>query len=149
MNNWDEIQYFKPYEFASPDVKGSGKFMNINFVKDLDYIRSEIGVPLIVESGVRSVKHNKKVGGVYNSSHLINRVGGVVAVDLVCRDNGLRDDIIFLAHQIGIRRIGIGRSFIHLDKDDFKMQKRMWHYYPKRSGMSAMIFGAGNNGEDR
>ena len=147
---WDDIKHFKPHEFDSPDEKGSGlKFMNLEFVADLDFIRDEIGRPLSVNSGCRTPYWNKLKGGAKDSAHLTTRPCGVVAVDFHCTDSQLRRDIILVAESIGLNRIGLGNSFIHIDCDLTKHENVYWNYAPKRTGFSAKIFGQGLIGEDR
>jgi len=39
------MKYFKIKEFDSPDLKGSGKNMDINFLRFLDELRKRCGFP--------------------------------------------------------------------------------------------------------
>lgn len=79
---WDEIKYFKKQEFACK----CGKYCNgypvdidMNMVKIADKIRSKIGKPITINSGLRCKTHNANVGGVSNSQHLYGN-----AADLGC-----------------------------------------------------------------
>ena len=117
-----ELNHFKIAEFQSPDLKGSGDRMDQNLLLILDSIRSELGRPMIVNSGFRTTEHNEKVGGSPNSSHLKG-----LAVDIHCPDSAYRFHLVRLAMTHGISRIGIYKTFIHLDIDGSKAQGVMWN----------------------
>lgn len=122
--DWTQIKYFKPTEFNSPDKAGSGKTgMDLAFVKKLDNIRMRIGQPIKINSGFRTAAHNKKVGGVPDSAHLRG-----LAADLSVTDSAARFDIVRVAIDLGIRRIGIGPSIVHLDDDPTLPQEVIWLY---------------------
>ena len=63
------MKYFKLSEFDSPDLVGSGEAMDREFLSKLDQARSLCDIPFKITSGYRTEAHNKKVGGVSNSSH--------------------------------------------------------------------------------
>lgn len=119
MNN---LRYFKISEFDSPDSPRSGKYMDKEFLKKLDNIRHALGRPMIVNSGYRTEAHNTAVGGVPGSSH---RKG--LAADIHCPDDSYRFKLVVLALQNGISRIGIYRTFIHLDIDPDKRSNVIWN----------------------
>ena len=48
----------------------------------LDPVREKLGMPIVVNSGYRCERHNKDVGGVKNSQHLVGQ-----AADIHCQDN--------------------------------------------------------------
>lgn len=78
---------------------------------------------MIVTSGYRTEEHNDEVGGVDGSAHT-----GGYAVDIACRTSRLRFLIIQAALDVGISRIGIARTFIHLDTDPSKPVQVAWLY---------------------
>jgi len=123
--SWQLLRYFTPKEFDSPDAPGSGAAMNTEFVWILDEIRANISVPLIVNSGFRTVLHNAKVGGTPASAHLVG-----LAADIRPRQwsDEIRAKIIFTAAALGIRRIGIAKSYIHLDASERNPRPRIWLY---------------------
>ncbi len=122
--NWDAIRHFKPHEFDSPDAPGSGENMDPEFVAMLDRLRERVGVPLIVNSGYRTADYNAQLeGSVDGSAHTRGK-----AVDLAARSSRERLQIIAQALEIGIRRVGIGRTFVHLDLDHTKPQLVAWLY---------------------
>ena len=50
------------------------------------------------------------------------------AADIGCESSGARFWILHHAMAIGFRRIGIARTFIHLDDDPAKPQEVVWLY---------------------
>ena len=64
------MKYFTHAEFDSPDSPDSGSNMDESFLRMLDSAREAAGTPFKINSGFRTPKHNKKVGGSENSSHL-------------------------------------------------------------------------------
>ena len=120
-----ELKYFKLSEFDSPDEVGSGKKMCKKFLAQLDFARHLAGVPFKITSGYRSKKWNLKVGGRVGSSHT-GDVG--LAADILCVGSRDRALIIKSLINVGITRIGIGKSFIHSDVDNKKDQDVFWLY---------------------
>lgn len=64
----DEYGNFRAKEFASPD--SNVIFINRVLAQVLGELRHRIGRPIYINSGYRTVAHNKKVGGAENSYHL-------------------------------------------------------------------------------
>lgn len=121
---WKKIRYFKPQEFDSPDETGSGFYsMNQKFIIMLDNIREEFRKPIKINSGYRTAQRNKDVGGKFDSAH---RRG--VAADIHCDNSRDRFNLIQLAMIEGIKRIGIGKTYLHLDIDKDKPQTVIWLY---------------------
>ena len=115
--------YFKRQEFDSPDIKESGALMDPDFLKKLDLARHKAAIPFEINSGYRTKDHNKKVGGKRNSSHLIG-----LAVDISYKDSRSRFIIVKSLMDVGFNRIGIGKTFIHVDDDVYKDQNVIWLY---------------------
>lgn len=122
---WGEIRHFTPDEFDSPDEVGSGLNMNIEFVKLLDQGRSETGFPWTINSGVRTEKHNKKVGG-KGPEHCKG-----LAVD-VAADSHQAYKIIEWIYKVGIKRWGFGDGYVHIGFSFKLPQEVAWGYYPKK-----------------
>ena len=110
-----ELKYFSLDEFDSPDEVGSGAKMSRGFLLTLDKIRADYGKPLRVNSGYRSVKHNALVGGRVGSSHLKG-----LAVDFHCNNSADRTLLLAAIYKAGIVRVGIAKTFIHIDIDNNK-----------------------------
>jgi len=117
------VRYFKIEEFDSPDKPGSGELMSKMLLEMLDELRGNCGFPLKINSGVRTEERNKAVGGSINSSHLKG-----LAVDIHCTESAKRFKIIDEALRLGFDRIGIAKTFIHLDIDLDKSPDVIWMY---------------------
>jgi len=82
------------------------------------------GQVMVIHSGYRCKKHNKKVGGVENSAH---RQG--LAVDIRCTNSTDRFFLVVALLNAGFKRLGDGENYIHCDLDETKDQNVMWNYY--------------------
>jgi len=78
---------------------------------------------LKVTSGYRCENQNRKVGGAKRSAHTLG-----LAVDVLCRHSRPRFHIVKTALNLGIHRIGIGNTFVHLDIDRSKDPEVVWMY---------------------
>lgn len=112
---WDEIKYFKKQEFSCK----CGKYCNgypvdidMNMVKIADEIRSRIGKPIHINSGLRCKTHNANVGGVSNSQHLFGN-----AADLGCPSGFTPTQMASIAEDVmgDTGGIGIYSWGIHID----------------------------------
>lgn len=121
---WDEILYFKPVEFDSPDRPGSGSQMSLDFVRKLDKLREAVKMPLFIQSGYRTADHNGALkDSVDGSAHTTGH-----AADIAALSSGTKFKIVEAALRLGFRRIGIGRTFVHIDDDITKPQDVVWLY---------------------
>ena len=121
------LKYFDLSEFDCPCEEGSGKYMDENFLIKLDRARDIAGIPFKINSGYRCPEHNKKVGGVSNSSHTNIPCN---AADISAKDSKSRFVIINALLQAGFTRIGIGETFVHCDTDTYKKSPNVcWTYY--------------------
>lgn len=100
--------YFKPEEFACKCGCGK-KEMQPKFMEKLNYARHKAGIPFIVTSGLRCLTHNEAEGGEENSEHLWGE-----GADIKATDGYTRWKVVDAAMAAGIRRIGVGKDFIHL-----------------------------------
>jgi len=118
--------YFKPEEFyckcgyADCDAK---RPPDPQLHRALKNFRVKIDSPVIIVSGCRCEKHNKDEGGKPGSAHLTG-----LAVDIKCLYS--RDRWVIIKHAIdcGFNRIGVARTFIHLDVDVSKDNDVVWLY---------------------
>lgn len=117
------MKYFTIAEFDSPDEPGSGVNMHQDLLELLDEMRTIYGKPIAITSGYRTKEHNSYVGGKENSSHLKG-----LAVDIAIADSNQRYEIIRIAMLLGIKRIGTGKGFVHIDIDGDKAQNVNWVY---------------------
>jgi zinc D-Ala-D-Ala carboxypeptidase len=112
------MKYFKLEEFDD----APGKNMNKYFLSKLEKAREIANIPFIINSGWRSKETNKRVGGTPNSSHLKG-----VAADIKCIDSSSREVIIRSCILAGFSRIGVAKTFIHVDSDESK-NSAIWLY---------------------
>lgn len=117
------LKYFTLDEFDSPDVVGSGEWMDSDFLFMLDHARELAGIPFKINSGYRTIEHNEKVGGKPNSSHIVGK-----AVDIAIRNSRERWLILEALIDVGFNRIGLAKTFIHVDSDDYKDANVVWTY---------------------
>lgn len=117
-------KYFKEAEFQKCTPSCSLQQMDQRFMNTLDALRAQAGIPLKLSCAYRSVAWDKSKGRTGDSAHCKGK-----AADIVCNANNTRSKIIRAALAIGIRRIGIGKNFIHVDTDTTKSQDVIWHYY--------------------
>jgi len=118
-----KLEYFTLDEFDSPDSPESGKFMSEEFLIALDEARDIAGIPFKINSGYRTIEHNANVGGVSTSSHMYG-----LAADVHCTKSRERFIMIAAFIAAGFTRIGIGKTFIHVDLDKDKDQSVAWLY---------------------
>jgi zinc D-Ala-D-Ala carboxypeptidase len=122
------LNYFNFQEFDSPDEIGSGMpteqggKMNKEFLFKLDEARMLAGTPFRITSGYRTEAHNKKVKGVKGSSHTKG-----CAVDIAVNSGLQRSAIVCALAKVGFTRIGIAKTFVHVDSDKEK-QNSIWLY---------------------
>ncbi|WP_339625497.1 D-Ala-D-Ala carboxypeptidase family metallohydrolase [uncultured Winogradskyella sp.] len=113
--------------FDSPDLPGSGNCMDRQLIFMLQQLEARTGYPIFnwINSGARSPSHNSKVGGVSNSSH---KMPTCKAVDIKASTTFIRNHLVSVARDVGFKRIGVGRTFVHLDTDNLKSQYVAWGY---------------------
>lgn len=107
--------HFSKWEFHCPCKKCRRKKVRVSnlLLFKLEMLRGALGdKPIIIISGNRCPEENEKVGGHPNSAHIPNPDGG--AADI--RIRGVKPiDIGLAAEKIGGLRIGIARTYVHLD----------------------------------
>jgi hypothetical protein len=119
-------KYFTLDEFDSPDIARSGLKFKESALRKLVTARKMARVPFVLTSAVRSFAYNKEVGGVSDSSHLIDNASAV-DISCECESSVNRLKIVVALLDAGFRRIGIAETFIHVD-DDKNKSKCMWVY---------------------
>ena len=122
------LKYFSLREFDSPDLEKSGTNMDLSFIGKLENAREKAGIPFKINSGFRTEEHNEKVGGKQKtesskgSSHLYG-----YAADIAATDGVTRWKIVKSLIDSGFSRIGIAKTFIHVDSDPDK-PSAIWSY---------------------
>jgi len=123
------LQYFRLSEFDSPDDPGSGaREMDEEFVYLLDRARHASGVPYRITSGFRTQEYHDDLTKrgyptAKNSSHLRG-----LAADIQTNNSRERYLILRGLFSVGLNRVGIGRTFIHVDNDTEKTEDLTWVY---------------------
>lgn len=124
--DWAAIRHFSPAEFTRPDVMG------FEFMKWLDTLRAQAGVPMIITSSYRSPTHNAQVGGASDSAHVDVPCNAVDVAEKPRPDdpnwNYSRWMIVTTAILMGCKRIGTYQNgSLHLDMThDRRPSPRMW-----------------------
>lgn len=116
------LKYFTLDEFDSPDHAGSGVNMQSEFLLKLEQAREIANIPFKITSGYRTKQHNTNVGGVLNSSHLKG-----VAADIAVQSGNERYVILHALIKAGFKRMGVAKTFIHVDLDSDKSNS-VWTY---------------------
>lgn len=114
-------------KFDSPDLPGSGRCMDKDFIGKLKKLERKTGLPIFewISSGARSAYWNSKVGGVSDSSH---KIPTCKAADIKTPTKAIRNKLVKAAREVGFTRIGVGNTFVHLDSDTSKKQYVAWGY---------------------
>ena len=118
------MKYFSIAEFDSPDAPGSGVNMHQDLLELLDEMRAIYGKPIVITSGYRTKEYNATLkNSKPNSSHLKG-----LAVDIAIENSNQRYEIVRIAMLLGIKRIGTGEGFVHIDIDASKPSNVNWVY---------------------
>ncbi len=93
------------------------------FLDALEKLRGAVGGPLVINSGHRCRGWNAKMGGAEHSMHK------QIAVDIAL-DGHDRFALLAAAESLGFTGIGLGRSFLHLDR---RARPARWYYKGSRA----------------
>lgn len=117
-------KYFVEREFLKCTPACHLSDMDPAFMDMLDRVRELAGIPLVLNSAYRSKAWEKTHGRPGTSTHCKGQ-----AVDIRCSSDASRYRIVSAAVRLGLCRIGIGKTYVHLDADRDKTQNVIWHYY--------------------
>jgi len=117
-------QYFNESEFKRCAPPCSLQDMNQSMMKRLDYARKIAGIPFVINSAYRTPEYEKAHGRKGTSSHTLGR-----AVDIRCNTDENRFKIVGALQQAGFNRIGIGKTYIHVDDSPIHKPYVIWTYY--------------------
>lgn len=122
--------YFEDYEFACKCnrhnvVDGKNVLDHVidkRLVDVLDKIRERVGRPIYIESGYRCEDHNREVGGVPNSQHVLGTAADITV------DNISIDELADIAKECGADGVGryYGLQFVHIDVRGYDAE---WEQY--------------------
>lgn len=109
---------FSIEEFACKDgTQVPVEFLNNVQVlsKNLQVLRDEIGEPLHVNSGYRTVSYNKRVGGKPASQHLKAKAADITAKNFTPRKLAAKIESLIKSGKMKQGGIGIYPGFVHYD----------------------------------
>ncbi len=119
-------EHFQDSEFyckcSRPQCSGK-RAPHPELLQRLERIRQLYRKPLVILSGVRCVEQNAAVGGVKDSEHLTGE-----AADIACTESAARMALVKFALLADVRRIGIGKTFLHLGISPSHVQDVCWLY---------------------
>lgn len=115
--------YFPENEFAKCNPPCKKADLNQDFLKKLNECRHKANIPFVLTSAYRTVEHEKSKGRSGNSAHTQR-----CAVDVAAVTSQQKYKIIKAAMEVGITRIGVHKSFIHLDTSTTLAQEVCWLY---------------------
>lgn len=121
--------YFRYSEFDSPDAPGSGEeHMDREFLRLLDQARAIAGVAFRITSGYRTAEYHQDLTdrGYPTSTDSAHLQG--CAADIEVKNSRHRYLIIRALLTVGLNRIGIGRTFVHVDNLETKTEDLIWTY---------------------
>ena len=103
-------KHFRSSEFACPDC-GKDRPIDSKLIYLLQSLRDKLNKPIYISrgGGIRCKKYNKQIGGYVDSPHLYGK-----ATDCKAKNISLID-FAREARGIGFPRVGLYRTFIHLD----------------------------------
>lgn len=117
-------EFFAESEFRRCSPPCSLQDMKQEFMDVLDEVRRCAGIPLVITCAYRSPKWDLARGRSGNSAHTKG-----LGIDIVANSSATRMKVVSAALEVGIKRIGIGKGFVHLDIDKSLPGDVMWHYY--------------------
>lgn len=97
--------------------------ISTDLIASLERLEKFLGHELKYTSGFRCEGCNRKVGGVEHSAHTRG-----TAVDVSCLIGSERMLLVTAVLSLGYRRVGIGKTFVHLDVDLTLPQHVLWLY---------------------
>jgi hypothetical protein len=108
-------------------VKGETHNLHPDLRDKLLFLEKAMGFELNVNSGYRDPGHNVDVGGVPDSEHTYDPAEGA---DVLCLRSSTRFKMLRVLFTMGVQRIGIGSTFIHVGIASDKPKEVAWTYYP-------------------
>ena len=84
-------------------------------VENLQIIRDHINKPMLIISGYRTPKYNRRIGGAKRSQHMKAKAADIVVRGV--KPQEMREVIVSLIKEGKIKKGGVGlyRSFVHYD----------------------------------
>jgi zinc D-Ala-D-Ala carboxypeptidase len=89
----------------------------------LETARTMLGRPIALTSAARCPAHELFVAGKSSGAHVDGD-----AVDIACESDRDRLELLRIFIELGVRRFGISRSFLHVDISETLPQSVCWTY---------------------
>tara|TARA_R100001230_G_C5675373_1_gene180889 strand:+ start:368 stop:772 length:405 start_codon:yes stop_codon:yes gene_type:complete len=121
LQNNMKLKYFKKSEFTCKCGCGE-TVISDELLHKLDDARKHAGIPFKITSGYRCPNHPESKKNP-TSSHIKG-----LAADIKCSDSKTRAILIDALTYVEFYRIGISKSFIHVDIDEDKVSPVVWLY---------------------
>lgn len=112
-------------------MKGQTQNLDPDLESILKELEDHMGFELTITSGYRSGAHNIDVGGVPNSEHTYLPAMGA---DVLCKQSLTRFQMLQWLFRYQVKRIGIGKDFLHIGIADDKPHPACWTYYEEPKG---------------
>lgn len=109
-------KHFSAEEFVCPCGECDGGEMDPAFMLKLEALREKLGFEFHIDSGARCQKHNDALpDSAPNSMHVFNEVKRGRAADIGSLTVAEKERIVKNAYQFGLKGIGIGSNWVHVD----------------------------------
>lgn len=115
--------YFNEKEFLACTPSCRYDQINEGSLARLDLCRGLAKTPFVLSSAYRSREYELSKGRSGKGAHTEGR-----AFDIRCDSSAIRFRIVASALEVGFTRIGIGKTFVHLDDSPNLSQKVIWLY---------------------
>lgn len=116
-------RHFSESEFKKCSPSCSLQDMKQNTMNRLDTMRQLAGIPLVINSAFRPQAWERSKGRSGTGAHTLGQ-----AVDIRCNTDSNRWKIIDAAIKAGFTRIGIAKTYIHVDDSQKHAQSVVWMY---------------------
>lgn len=119
---------FTQREFKSRDGSKMPEDVLCN-IKDLadslQVLRDFLGEPIRINSAYRSPEHNKAIGGVKSSQHILGKAADIKVKDIETKDLYLIIDSLIVDGKMKQGGLGLYDTFVHYD---IRGSKARWDY---------------------
>lgn len=123
MDKFPQYDHFSQDDFNRCSPRCQITDMNVDFMNLLEKARKIANIPFVLNSAYRSVEHEKRM---YRSGYSSHCKG--LAVDIRAQTGDEKYIIVNALLQVGFPRIGIHKSFIHVDLDKSKFHPCIFTY---------------------
>ncbi|SDL23304.1 YcbK family protein [Natronincola ferrireducens] len=107
----NKIQIAKNFQLWEFQCRGGTQLVKLDhrLLEKLQQLRDQVGRPVNLTSGYRTLAHNQKVGGSPNSQHMLGRAADIQVPGYSPEAIGK------IAEELGFTGIGVYPTFTHVD----------------------------------